>query len=163
MFLNIKYQKAKDYRLKLKNYNSYLRGGLKNIISLKDIKFKNKKDKYLNNNFVNKIIWYNYLKNKKYLRLKLRSLAIKKILFNIRKIKKRTNWKYNKFWIIRKKGIQIRKQKKIRLFFNTNVESNYYKSSYTIISKEFLNTPKFLKSKPLAFSLKINKFIKHFF
>lgn len=162
-FLNIQYLKVSDYRTKLKTYNNYLKTEFNNILHLKKQEFKNINDKLRHNKLITKILWYNYLKGKKYLRVQLRVLALKKLIFNIRKITKAKNWKYNKFWIIRKKGDKIRRKKKIRLLFNTNLEINQYKSAYTIISKEFLSSSKFLKSKPLAFSLKVNKFIKYFF
>jgi len=57
----------------------------------------------------------------------------------------------------------LRVNLKIRLKQNVNVEVNTVIKAFTIISKEFMNSPKFVRSKPTAFTSRINRFIGHFF
>jgi len=69
--------------------------------------------------------------------------------------------KYREFTKIIKRNLMSKK--KIRLKHNINVEVNVKIYAFSFITKEFLHSPKFLRSKPIAFTNRINRFIKHFF
>ena len=73
-------------------------------------------------------------------------------------------WKKKDLWILKQKTRKyFQSVKRIRLKQNINVEVNPKIYAFTFITKEFLHNPKFIRSKPVAFTNMINRFIKHFF
>ena len=73
-------------------------------------------------------------------------------------------WKKKDLWILKQKTRKyLQSIKRIRLKQNINVEVNTKIYAFTFITKEFLHSPKFIRSKPVAFTNRINRFIKHFF
>lgn len=159
-FLTKKKLKNLDYRTNLNLYSKYLINHFNNTIFLK------KKGVSLNSKInLNKIKWYYYLKNKKYSKTKIFDInsSFKNSFLAIKHNNKSNAWKRLRFWIIKRKASKFKKKQRKRLMYNSNVETHKYRISFTIISKEFFNTPKFKRSKPLAFSSKIHKFIRYFF
>lgn len=162
--------KVLDYRKKLRLYNNFLKNSIKRLNIPLHLLLKDKKFSFLtiyNKVFSNRLLFKNAvhicLKNKRYLRSDFFNLTIRKVVLNIQKINKKENWIDHRFWIIKKKGKLLKKKLRVRLLHNPNIEINKDKYACTLISKEFLSSPKFLKSKPFSFSKKINKFIKYFF
>ena len=79
-------------------------------------------------------------------------------------LKQNSLWVKKRRWPLRKanKYNKITKNR-LRLKQNINVECNKEVFAFTIITKEFLNSPKYTKSKALAFTNRTNRFIRNFF
>jgi hypothetical protein len=90
---------------------------------------------------------------------------IRKYRKNINFCQSLTNKHYTRWrgWRIFRKRRKFASLWKKRFLLNSNVETNKWILAHTIISKEFFTLQKFVHLKPHMFTLKINKFIKHFF
>lgn len=150
IYLKNRNKKIKENFLQTLNWR-YLKLEKKIILNtLKNIKYKN---------FIKHFVNSTRRMNKDIIRKFLKSLKKRYFLRN-----KRYKWRNKRD--NNRKNKRIRKIKLIlkkKYTINHNVESNPYTRSYTIISNEFFNSSKFKKIKPHIFTLKINKFIKHFF
>jgi len=123
------------------------------LLSIK-LTLTNNKKTLLNNLITNRL----YLNKNTHKDIKRKYLKTFKILGQY------SLWLKKRAWILKKfRRFQITIPDKIRLKQNVNIEVNGRVYASTIIGKEFLFSPKFRKGKPVAFTYRINRFIKHFF